>query len=475
MSNRRASVSEAVRVVLPLLILAVGFGGFLVLKNRPPTPVRPQEEKRAPLVDTAPVVAHAGSLDIETDGQVVPFREIALSAEVAGRVVEKAEVCRAGKFVRRGDLLLTIDPRDYRLEKKRLSEELIQSDVSVKELDVEIENTGSLIKLAEDDVALQQAELNRQNELLKQRATSRAAVDQAKRSLLQSRNSELMLRNQLNLLNTRRSRVQSAKRLIEVRLEQAELDLERTAVKSPIDGIVVTESVELDSFAQKGTPLVTIEDTSAVEVRCNLRMDELYWIWNQEGGELRTSEEDSAQQDYQLPKTDVTVVYRLNGRDYAWEGVLWRYDGIGLDEKTRTVPCRILVQSPRDVSVRGAQGLAQPPTGPPALVRGMFVAIKIHAKPRAPLLRVPEVAVQPGWRVFRVRDDWLHFTDVRVVEIADAFATVQSEDGRLRAGDDVVVSPVADIVDGMLVRPRRAKVATVAAAGRVAPATETRE
>ena len=77
------------------------------------------------------------------------------------------------------------------------------------------------------------------------------------------------------MLQAKKPRLTSAIKLIDVRLEQAELDLKRTKVTAPIDGMVVVESVEENAYVQKGTPLVTIEDTSAVEVRCHLRMDEL--------------------------------------------------------------------------------------------------------------------------------------------------------------------------------------------------------
>ena len=56
-------------------------------------------------------------MTLEADGVVVPFREIELAAEVAGRIVERDERCRAGNFVTQGTLLARIDPQDYQLER----------------------------------------------------------------------------------------------------------------------------------------------------------------------------------------------------------------------------------------------------------------------------------------------------------------------------------------------------------------------
>jgi len=219
MIRERTPSSEAVRIVAPALILAIGALGFFVLKGRREVPARPAEEKVAPLVDTVAVVAYTDPLTIEVDGHVVPYLEVALSAEVAGRVIGKEDSCRAGKFVRQGELLLEIDPSDYLLQKKRLTEEREQAEIVLKELAVEMADTESLIELAADDLELKQKELNRQTKLVASRATTAAAVDRAKASVLQTRNALLLLRKQYNLLNAKRPRLKSAMELIDVRLE----------------------------------------------------------------------------------------------------------------------------------------------------------------------------------------------------------------------------------------------------------------
>jgi hypothetical protein len=222
-----------------------------------------------------------------------------------------------------------------------------------------------------------------------------------------------------------------------------------------MEGVIVTDLVEEDDYVRKGTSLVTIEDTSKVEVRCHLRVDELYWLWNQMGLGPGEARESGPQSGYQIPKAPVTVVYRLAGRDYAWQGVLSRYEGIGLDESTRTVPCRVLVEAPRDGRVLDEEGRLVECTGPPALVRGMFVTVKIHAQPTARLMEIPEAAVRPGNRVWLVREGKLAVVEANVVRVADEVAIV--EGGALEAGERVVVTPLAGPVAGMAVREQQEK------------------
>lgn len=171
-------------MVAPLAILALGVVGFLVFKSRSVTPPVLSRQKTAPQVDTVVVRPFTESLTIRADGQVVPYREVVLSSEVAGRVIQKTSVCRAGKYAQEGDLLIEIDPSDYLLEKRQLTEQREQASIALDELEVEIADTLELIKLSEDDLELQEDALQRELKLIKSRATSEAAVDQARRSLL---------------------------------------------------------------------------------------------------------------------------------------------------------------------------------------------------------------------------------------------------------------------------------------------------
>ena len=445
------------RIAPPVLILAAGAVLALILSREREAPARPPEETRAPLVKTTQATPHDGGLDIRVDGVVVPYREIELAAEVDGRIVEKEEVCRAGSYVTGGTLLLKIDPEDYQLELDRLDNELAQAKIRGDELEVEIKNTKLLVDLAEQQLELEEKNYRRQETARAGGAGSDSELDRAAQSRLQAQNALATLNSQLRLLEERRDRVEAEEKHAALRVKKAELDLRRTEICCPeqMEGVIVTDRVEEDDYVRKGTSLVTIEDTSKVEVRCHLRVDELYWLWNQMGLGPGEARERGPQSGYQIPNAPATIVYHLAGRDYAWKGVLSRYEGIGLDESTRTVPCRVLVEAPRDGCVMDADGELVECTGPPALVRGMFVTVKIHARPKAQLVRIPEKAVLPGNRLWLVREGKLAIVEANVVRVSDGVAIVET--GELEAGDSVVVTPPAGAVEEMAVREQQEK------------------
>lgn len=450
---------ETVRIIAPLAVLAgsVFVAGSIIASRK--SPARAVEIVEAPAVDTATVQVHQGGLDIQVDGAVVPHREINLSAEVSGRVISKASDCRAGRYVTKGTLLVEIDPRNYELESRRLEREVEQAEASVQELDVEIENTQKLVALATEDTALQQRQLERLETLHGRGAVTASGLDDGRRAELASRNAQVQLENQLRMQQTSRSRLLSVQALANAKLDEAQLNLERTKVIAPIDGIICSESVQQDDFVQAGAKLVTVQDTSAAEVRCMLRMDELAWLWLADESGDRTDEETQlAQRDWQLPRTPVTVCYTLGDQQYCWEGFLNRFEGVGLDEKTRTAPCRVLVPDPRRVRING-QASVLPGAGPRALLRGMYVKVTVHAKPSIALLVVPERSVQPGNIVWRVRDGRLNVVSLNNVRLLDDAVVVPGNDTDLRPGDQIVVTPLAVANEGMAVQVNQPAVA----------------
>lgn len=414
-------------LVCPLLLLAVA-GGIVWKLGTVQSPARPPiDDTKAgrlfalPAVDVVPVRSLESTgqkLQLKTDGTVVPFREIILATEVAGQIIEKSVKCEAGKFVKKGDVLMTIDPTDYELEVKRLQRLQQQEYESLGELDQEMANTEKSKELALADIQLQERELKRRQSLPDQFA-SQGEVDQARRALLQAEQSLLLLQNQLELAKKRRIRQQSAEQLAKMQLEAAENNLKRTTIQAPMDGVIVSEQAELNTFVARGSPVVTMEDTSKVEVAASLRTDQLYWVLNQRrADDVVLSKPDGTEvRGYQLPPTPVRVEYKLSGREdlvYQWRGQLTGYDGIGLDEQTRTVPVRIVVDRPQQFVVKRngeVIGTHDGPengaaiAGPTTLVRGMFVNLSLELTPAMELVVLPSESLKPGNRVWQFLPD----------------------------------------------------------------------
>jgi RND family efflux transporter MFP subunit len=391
-------------------------------------------------VETTVIESAPPNFNILVHGSVVPKREISLTAEVAGRVTELSDRCDEGKYVTKGTLLLQIDPRRYELEIQRLRGEMEQAKADLTQLEVEKINNEALIEIAENDLSIWRDESDRIEQLAKRRAASQSEMDQAKSQVIKARNALQSLKNAQRVIEARRVKLNAQIDLTQARLELAELDLEKTTVTAPLDGVVTACDVEKDAFVQPGSPLLKIQDMSAVEVRCNLRIEDLYWLQQANGQSL--AEPPNSKVLFEAPHAEAIVTYDSAGKSFQWQGFLSRYDGIGLDEKTRTVPCLVEVPNP-------TQSLT--PDAPQALVQGMFVRVALKANPGASLLQIPIEGLRPGDEVWVIRNSTLEVHPVQVARMLDDRILIHPTE-KVAPGMRIVVSPLAVATDGMAVR-----------------------
>jgi multidrug resistance efflux pump len=151
------------------------------------------------------------------DGQVRAY-VVTMSSEVAGRVVELPVA--DNQFVHKGELLMTIDPTDYRIA----------------------------VSLAE--AAVQQAQANAQN--LEREAKRRQELSTLSTSVEEKQSYES------NALAARASYQQAVSNL-----DQARVNLDRTRILSPVDGYVTNLLTQIGDFATIGQRTIAIVDANS--------------------------------------------------------------------------------------------------------------------------------------------------------------------------------------------------------------------
>lgn len=440
---------KAVRKSIPFVILLCGVLGLVSLSRLKKDPLQASRTKQSALVEVASVEACDTGFEITVDGEVIPYREINLAAEVSGRIAKKSPNARAGTYVRKGELLFEIDKRDYELEVRRLRETVKQAGSSIEELDVEETNARELVALAKERLELQRNEVERFEGLKKKNATSTSQLENVRQAELDSKNSLQSLHNQITLIKARRNRLAQEQERAQTNLAQSELKLSRTEIRSPIDGIVIQDFAEQDDFVQPGGQLVRLEDTSRVEVRFSLRMDQLRWLWG--SGSSPTEGAAVGGYTYELPKVPVEVGVELGGNRFSWPARLDRYDGAGITSGTRTVPVIAVVDDPTSVRVAEESG-ALPLAAPPTLLRGSYVAVEIPVGKGMNLVSVPAPAFQPNRTVWVFQDGVLHIQAVRAAYADNEKVVLMTDPALLAEGDLVVTSPLPVAEEGMQLR-----------------------
>ncbi len=404
-------------------------------------------------VEVTPIQEHHQGIDFEVDGEVVPYRKVQIVAEVAGRIQHKSENARLGRSVKKGEVLLEIDPADYELDVRQKKEALAQSTVNITENNIQITNTKNDLVIAKEQYTIRERETERYTKTSMPGVYSSAELDTVRLSLLTAKDSVQKLENQLRVYETQTDSLASAQRKAEADLALAELNLKRTKVTSPISGVVTTDSFELNSYIQKGGVLSEILDTSRLEIQCSLYMKQIKWIWLSErtqNDNLKENQEkiETGLNGYIFSPTPVTIVYELDGEKWQWDGTLSTLDGAGINAATRMVPCRVVVANPQAVRNMEEKALNNRSIPMPTLFSGMYVNVIVHAKPKMAVYQIPEKALLPGGRIWTATNGQLHQYSLHVASTSSEGVLFYTDHAKPDESDLVVISPLAAPKEG---------------------------
>lgn len=295
------------RFVLPVILVAASFAVVVVLVGiqKSKRAERKPEAEQAVLVDT--VTARVSSLNftVNSQGTVRPRTETTLVAEVSGKIVSVNPDFVAGGFFRKGDVLLEIDPSDYR--------------------------TG--LKRAEAALASRQARL----------ADETARSDQALKDWdnlgKQGKPSALALR--LPQLEDARANVSAA----EADVQKAKRDLERTRITLPYDGLVRQKAVDIGQYVTPGSRLGTTFAIDTAEVRLPLTQNDLNYL------DLPS---ETVFDDGNSTYPPVVLSAEQGGQVEQWQAKIIRTEGV-VDEASRLIYAVAQVVDPYAVLGKSTQ------------------------------------------------------------------------------------------------------------------------
>lgn len=379
------------RVIVPLLILAVGVLGFVTFVATRPQVDRGKSEIVPPLVRTVEVEPQSLRFQVFAHGTVEPLVESELRAEVDGEIVWVSPKLDPGSFFEAGESLVRIDPTDY---------------------EHELEAARADRDRATSALSRARREHERQQNLLSQSASSQARADEA--------------RDEFRAAD-------AALREARVRIARAERDLGRTEMRAPYTGRTRDKHFDLGQFVRRGDELAELYGIEYAEVPLPVADRELAFL------DLRNPFRDQPP-DAEQEGPVVRLRADFAGVHAEWTGHLVR-TAAEIDPKSRTVT---LVARVADPYGRTTAGPAIP------LPIGLFVEAEIEGRLLDGAVVLPTTALRDGGRVYVIDETGrLHFRDVEVLR--NRRDEVVIGEG-LREGERVAVTPLRGAVDGMRVR-----------------------
>ena len=220
--------------------------------------------------------SHVSTDDAYIDGSVS-----LVSSRIPGTVAKLYVMENWG--VKAGDLLLTLDPRDYQVRMAQAEAQLARAKQSVDELYAQLQAAEAGVSLAGSQLRETQLDFNRAKALREQNVVSTQFYDQATTAMRVALADQALAEHQLQQARAAlggdmvdharydRPIVQQA----EAVLEATKLDLSYTEVRSPITGIITRKSVHVGNRIQPGEPLMALVPVDRLYVTANFKETQL--------------------------------------------------------------------------------------------------------------------------------------------------------------------------------------------------------
>jgi RND family efflux transporter MFP subunit len=381
---------KLLRLLCVLLLLGAGAGLWFYFISTGPKATRITPPVRAILVETIPLEQKSLPITIEATGAVIPARDLVLKSRVAGQVMEVHDNFIPGGFIRAGQRILTIDPKDYQLAVAARERDLVDARYRL-ELEMghqavaarEWEMLGSSIKqAASKNLALRKPHLEK----------AQADVDAAKAAL-----------------------------------EKARLDLARTLVEAPFNAVVQERFITKGSQAAAQESLAKLVDTDSFYIQASVSLAQLARILPH------------GQDGYgpNAPKASVFVQGNATPRSARLVKIL-----PDLSPEGRLA--RVLVE------VKDPLNLENQASPAPALLIGQFVRVSIEGQLLESVFPIPRFAFRDSSTIWIAgQDDRLEIRTVTPVYGDSGFVFVRHG---IEDGERLIVSDIPAPVPGLALR-----------------------
>ena len=208
---------------------------------------------------------------VSTDDAQVKQDIVSVSAQVNGPVIQVA--VRNGAQVKRGDLLFRIDPAPFQVALEQAQAQLAAAKLQTTQLRTQAAGTGADITGASANLQIKRNALARQSALLKQGFTTRADYEDA---LNEVRTAETELADararSANASAALAPGEQPSIAQAQAAVDKARLELSRTEVRAPMDGIIENaDKLQVGQMAVQGVGMLSLVHSKGAWVEANFK------------------------------------------------------------------------------------------------------------------------------------------------------------------------------------------------------------
>jgi membrane fusion protein, multidrug efflux system len=205
-----------------------------------------------------------------TDDAFIDGRPVLMSPQVSGSITSVAVT--DNQIVKAGDLLATIDPRNYKAAADQADAQIRQNEATAKNLDAQISAQKASVEQATQQVTEAQAALkfstdenNRYQDLVQkgagtvQRAQQASSDFTSKQAALDAATaSKVVAERQIDVLNAQKAGALAQLDQAKAQKDRADADMQRTELRATVDGRVTKLTAAVGALAAPGQSIMIV-------------------------------------------------------------------------------------------------------------------------------------------------------------------------------------------------------------------------
>jgi RND family efflux transporter MFP subunit len=241
--RKRIKVSLAALLALLLLLTAAGCAG---------------RNESGAAVTTATADNQELETTLELSGVLVPVQTVDISSKISGKVVGLGS--NVGSAVKTGDILIQLDT-------DTLNAQLLQAEAGLQSAEAAAESVENQASLARINLDAAQKLYDRTKTLYQSGVVSQSQMDDITDKLN-------IAQNQFeNASGPAQAQARAAISTARANIRNIQVQIDNAAIRSPIDGYVTNQSVNVGQVVSIGVSVISIVDTSTLKLKSTVSQD----------------------------------------------------------------------------------------------------------------------------------------------------------------------------------------------------------
>ncbi|WP_413910613.1 efflux RND transporter periplasmic adaptor subunit [Desulfobacula sp.] len=420
-SGVKKSTSFFLRFLRVVIVLAIAIVLAKLLISLKKEPEKNEINNIPPSVKVMIATPVSKVMKVDAFGIVKPRKLVKIAMEVPGRIDYIHPSFIEGGQILKGELLVRIDQRSYKLNQQTGQVRIMQAKTDIESLKQDIENLRNDIKLSKANLDFAKKEFERVKALSENQFASKNSLDRSEQQNLQAKIALQNISNRLSLTDTLMEQKNAALTLAHVDFQKADLSLQKTEIKSEFNGWILDKFVEQGEYVNPGQTLGSIYQKDSLDVDVRIPLEKMKWI-------------ESIFENGKTPDARVMMANSDGMDSHAWNAKVARIKA-RIDEKTRTLPMTLEILN-SDVKIKNIFDLKP----------GTFVKCSIIGETYKNIYVLPRYLLKSDNILLTVNDNHLKMKKVNILRKFEEEVYI---DAGLVPGDKIVFSPLPGALDGM--------------------------